>query len=205
MPMSFADDNPGYEIVTPEQAKNWISVQIEALKKVRLGCIAELPGDKEGTSRFQRKAYRIFLEKHGGVLGMLAILCRCQKLSEEAYNKLRSEAMELLGPSLIVGRYDWFSDIKGEDFTEERARNWLINQINALELARLDCNVVYPGDKARTAEAQQTADWRFVVKLGAVLGMIVALHKCRLLGDVAHNSFRTRAMATVVPTLVGTA
>ncbi|MHC4864665.1 MAG: hypothetical protein ACYTEX_11300 [Planctomycetota bacterium] len=200
--MSFVDDTPGYEIVTSEQATNCISEQIALLEKALLGCAVEFPGNKERTGRLQRKAYRVFLEKHGGALGMLAVFRRYRLLSKEVYKEFRVKMMALLGPSSIE-KYDWFFETESEDLTEEQAHRWLIDQIDALESARLRCNVYYPGDEDRTIETQKAADFRFVMKLGGILGMIVALHRCRLLGDVAYNEFRSKAMATLIPTVVG--
>lgn len=109
--MGFAEDNFGYEITTEEQAKNWIVTQVEALRTVRSGCNIEFPGDKAKTAEFQRKAYRTFLVKHGGVLGMLVALHRCRKLSDVAYNELHEETMALLGPT-IVGQGERYPDLR---------------------------------------------------------------------------------------------
>jgi hypothetical protein len=203
--MSFVDDNPGYEITTEEEACNWIAERIELVKKVRLGCVIELKGDKKQTKKLQMSAYRKFLQHQGGILGQLIVLYRCGQLSQEAYQKLRSEAMDLLGPSLVVGRYDGLSSVEPDGLNAERAHAWLEDQLEAVEHARLDCNICYPGNEARTKMEQETADLCLMVKLGGFLGMIIALHKCRLLDDVAHNEFRYRAMQQVAPTVVGEA
>jgi hypothetical protein len=201
--MSFIDENPGYEIVTEEQAKNWLLEYLCALETVRGGCNFVVPGDKLQTAEFQKSAYRKFIAKQGGVLGMLAVLCKAKKLSRDAYGLFKSQAMALLGPSLIIGRYDWFSRIEDDGLTSEQARSWALEQLALLEEARSDCNVYFPKDAAKTARFQQDAEMRFLVKHGCVLGMLVAMHRCRLLGDVAYDEIRTKAMALSIPTLVG--
>ena len=101
--MSFADDHPGYEIVTEEQARNWILEQLSALELARFECNVVFPGDRTKTVEHQRSAYRRFLVKHGGLLGMLTTLHRCRRLGDVAYNELRGRILKTLGATIVGG------------------------------------------------------------------------------------------------------
>lgn len=193
----------GFEITTEDQARNWILEQLGALETVRAGCNHVIAGDKQATVKFQQSAYRKFITKHGGVLGMLAVLYRCGKLGMPAYDMLRTQTMALLGPSLIVGRYDWFTHVASDGLTEDRARDWVLEQLGSLKEARADCNVYFPGDADKTVRFQQAAERRFLVKHGCVLGMLFALLRCRLLSDVGYTEMRVETMALLGPTVVG--
>lgn len=81
--------------------------------------------------------------------------------------------------------------------TEEQARNWVLELVADVELARAECNVVFPDNRARTVEHQRKAYRRFMVKHGGVLGVLMALYRCGKLGDVAYRELRQRALNTL--------
>jgi hypothetical protein len=89
--------------------------------------------------------------------------------------------------------------------TEDQARNWVIELVETVKAARRDCNVMYPGDQARTAAHQRKAYTAFLMKHGSALGTLMALHRCGKLGDVAYNELRQIAMDTLAATVVGVA
>lgn len=200
---SFADNHPGYEIVTEEQAKNLVKEQLDLLPAVARGCNITFPNDGKKTAEFRRSAYRAFLVKHGGVLGQILAFYRCERLRKETYRTLKAEAMSLLGPSLLIDRYGWASHDKETGLTTEQAKAWVVEQIESLDVARTHCNVIFPNDHGKTVDYQKNAERILLVKHGGVLGILVALHRCRRLSDVGYNELRERAMAVLVPTLVG--
>jgi hypothetical protein len=87
--------------------------------------------------------------------------------------------------------------------TEEQARNWVLELVQDVELARDDCNIVFPDDRARTVEHQRKSYRRFLVKHGSVLGVLLSLHRCGKLGDRAYSELRQRALNTLGRHLVG--
>ncbi len=87
--------------------------------------------------------------------------------------------------------------------TEEQAKNWVLELVQDVELARAECNLVFPDDRVRTVEHQRKAYRRFMVKHGSVLGVLMALHRCGRIGDVAYSGLRQRALNTLGPHVVG--
>lgn len=93
--------------------------------------------------------------------------------------------------------------------TEEQARNWVMEQVDQVQEARRNCDVrviVAPGgvpDQGMMVDYQRKQYAAFMVKHGAALGMIMALHRCGKLGDVAYNELRQIVINTLVPTVVG--
>lgn len=201
--MDYLEAHPGYELATEEQARNWIQEQLDVLPAVARGVNAIVPDNLPATGEFRQKAYRVFLTKHGGVLGQLLALYRARKLSKGAFVALRQATMALLGPSLIIGRYDWITYAGEVGLTATQAHAWVLEQIDRLQVARVICNVVFPKDHDKTVQYQKDAERLLLVRHGGVLGVLVALHRCRLLSDVGYNELREQAMAVLVPTLVG--
>ena len=87
--------------------------------------------------------------------------------------------------------------------TEEQAKNWIIELVADVELARDDCNVVFPDNQSRTIEHQRRSHRRFLVKHGGALGVLMALHRCGKLSDVAYNELRQKVLSTLAPRVVG--
>lgn len=83
--------------------------------------------------------------------------------------------------------------------TEEQALNWVLELVVDVELARAECNVVFPDDRARTVEHQRRAYRRFMIKHGSVLGVLMALHRCGRIGEVAYNELRQRVLNALGP------
>jgi hypothetical protein len=65
--------------------------------------------------------------------------------------------------------------------------------------------VVFPDDRARTAEHQRRSYRRFLVKHGSVLGALMSLHRCGRLGDRAYLELRQRALNTLATQITGEA
>lgn len=87
--------------------------------------------------------------------------------------------------------------------SEEQARNWVLDLVEGVKKARLDCNIAFPGDASRTVAFQRKAFHQFLVRHGAALGTLTALHRCGKLGDVAYNELRAVVLNTLTPTVVG--
>ena len=87
--------------------------------------------------------------------------------------------------------------------SEEQARNWILELVEGVKVARLDCNVVFPGDAARSVAHQRKAYHQFLVRHGAALGTLTAVHRCGKLGDVAYSELREVVLNTLAPTIVG--
>jgi hypothetical protein len=92
--------------------------------------------------------------------------------------------------------------------TEEQGRNWVMQLVEEVKEARAGCDVrviVPPGgtvDKAAMVDYQQKQYARFMIKHGGALGVIMALHRCGKIGDVAYNELRQIVINTLVPTVV---
>lgn len=94
-------NDPSYEIVTMEQAQNWVLELIEGVKSKRAECDIRFPNPSQVTKRFQEKAYTNFLIKYGAALGAVMALHRCRKLDDVAYNELRQKIVNLLLPTVV--------------------------------------------------------------------------------------------------------
>jgi hypothetical protein len=101
--MAFADDNPGYEIVNEEQARNVVLDLVNDVESARIACNIVVPDNHHATAELQRKAYARFMVKHGGVLGTLTTLHRCRRLNDVAYNELRQRVIQTLAPTIVGG------------------------------------------------------------------------------------------------------
>jgi hypothetical protein len=121
-------------------------------------------------------------------------------------NVLTNIAAERHEASREDARMTFADDHPGYEITtEQEARNWVIELVDDVESARLSCNVVIPDDQAKTVRHQQRAYTKFMVKHGSALGVVMALHRCRKISDVAYNELRQRVIQTLVPTVVGRA
>lgn len=93
--MAFSDDNPGYLLISDEQALNWVLELIEDAEQARALC--DIQTDAAAT----RKQHYTYLVKHGSVLGMITALHRCGRLSDVAVNELRAREMRTMLPTTI--------------------------------------------------------------------------------------------------------
>ena len=91
----YADHHPGYRISTEEEARNWMVELTDNVESARQAC------DLTTVPREQRKAYNIWVTRHGAALGTLTALHRCGMLSDVAYNELRERVMQTMQPTLV--------------------------------------------------------------------------------------------------------
>ena len=94
-------ERPDFEITSEEQARNWVMDLVKDVEDARQQCNVSVPGDQVTTASLQRKAYRIYLVRHGGALGTLTALHRCRKLNDVAYMELRQRVMLTLVPTVV--------------------------------------------------------------------------------------------------------
>lgn len=80
--------------------------------------------------------------------------------------------------------------------TSEQATAWVEELTHGVVQARAACDAQPSADLARKA----WATW--MVRHGAALGTLLALHRVGLLSDVAYNVLREKVMATMMPTVV---
>jgi hypothetical protein len=79
----------------------------------------------------------------------------------------------------------------------EQATRWIESQIELTESRRREV------DEQLTAAGQRTAWTRWMLQHGSALGVVMALHRVGLIGDVAYNLFNERIKRTTVPTVDG--
>lgn len=96
-------ERPDFEIVTEEQARNWVLELVAGVEQARADCNVEVPGDGAATVTFQRKAFTTWLIRHGSALGTLMALYRCRKLNDSAYEELRKRVMYTMLPTVVGG------------------------------------------------------------------------------------------------------
>ena len=87
--------------------------------------------------------------------------------------------------------------------TEEQARKWLLQLVDELKTARIACDVFMFKVGSMTVRQQQKNYNTFMVKHGAALGSLVALHRCGKLSDFAYEELRQTILETLKPTMVG--
>jgi len=100
--------------------------------------------------------------------------------------------------------------------TEAQARNWLVSLVEELrelraaidvpiEAAELLGSESVPIERARNmlAAEQRARYGHFRIKYGIATGVLLALHRCRKLSDVAYNELRAEILDTMTPTVVG--
>ena len=101
--MSFIDSIPGYRLESEDQIKNWILELVEESVRARDACNVEFPGDRMATITHQRKAYAIFMVKHGAALGALLAFHRSGKIGDVLYNEMRERVLATLAPTIVGG------------------------------------------------------------------------------------------------------
>ncbi len=89
--------------------------------------------------------------------------------------------------------------------TLEEARNYMIDLVDQLEEARRACDVILPAAPEIMVEHQQKAYKRWLIKHGQALGALTTLCHTRTINEVAYAELRDRIMATMNPTMVGSA
>ncbi len=102
-----------------------------------------------------------------------------------------------------LGSVDPRQDPNYEIRTPEQARNWVLELVDVVKEARLNCNVVIPDDKQATARRQQAAFRQFLVKHGLALGALVTLHRTGKIGDVMYNELNDQVISTFQASVVG--
>ena len=89
------------QIETEAQAISFMEELVRGVKDSRISCNIAFPGDQSKTVGHQRKAYYVYLVKHGAALGALTTLHRCGKLGIVAYNTFREQVMGTLIATVV--------------------------------------------------------------------------------------------------------
>ena len=83
-------------IDTETEATNWIVDLARDVERLRNSIDSEIMVVE------QKKLYTRFMMKSGEALGALQACKRCNRLSDEAYNKLRIKILDAQKPTVIV-------------------------------------------------------------------------------------------------------
>lgn len=95
-----------------------------------------------------------------------------------------------------------YDDVRKIEYAAQ-AETWLGKLIEECIQARALCDVTFPNDHNKSVRHQRAAERQYLIKYGAALGTLRALHGTGHIGDIGYETFRQRIMATVVPTVVG--
>jgi hypothetical protein len=95
--MSYADEHPGYRITSEAEARNYVVELVAGVKDARAVC------DVQPSADLTRKAWVLWMTRHGAALGALTALHRVGKLGDVAYNELRQQVMATMAPTIIEG------------------------------------------------------------------------------------------------------
>jgi hypothetical protein len=96
--------------------------------------------------------------------------------------------------------------------TSGQAYNYVVSIIEKVEAARLDCDVTFPDDKARTVRWQTRAFRKFLFRWGAALATLATFRmtRCpvdggdgRYLSSTQFMELRQRVMVLMAPRVVG--
>jgi hypothetical protein len=87
--------------------------------------------------------------------------------------------------------------------TEDQARNWILELVDGVKEARLQCDIMFPGDQAATVRHQKKSYAAFMVKHGSALGALMSLHRVGKISDVCYSELRKIVIDTLIPTVVG--
>jgi len=79
--------------------------------------------------------------------------------------------------------------------SEEQARDWVMRLVTELETERRRIDLILD------VVGQRRALDQYRIRFGNALGVLVALQRCRKIGDVAYNGLRERVMQTATPTV----
>lgn len=71
------------------------------VEAARAACNVVIPDNNVVQAREQMKAYRVFMLKHGGALGVITALHRAGRIGDVAYNELRQRVLDTLAPTLV--------------------------------------------------------------------------------------------------------
>ena len=88
--------------------------------------------------------------------------------------------------------------------TKDQAMRYAFERLDRLHEARINCNVVVPGDKVATMQAQKKAFRKYLMTLGAALEACSVLHSVGFLEDAQFSEIYDKAMCTMLADTVGT-
>lgn len=100
MSTKLSKDDPGVYLESQSQAVEWMEELVAGVELARVQCDVTYP-DNKITMQEQRKAYRVFLIRHGAALGTVMALYRCRKLTDNAYKRLRQRVVNTLVPTTV--------------------------------------------------------------------------------------------------------
>lgn len=89
------------EIVTEEDAVNYIREKVRELYELRIKCDVRPPGDKVTAARIQKRRYDHWRIQFGRAIGSLDTLMHCRKISQSAYEELRVQTLSTATPTVV--------------------------------------------------------------------------------------------------------
>ncbi len=87
--------------------------------------------------------------------------------------------------------------------TQEQATNVVDDYCRRAVQARLNCNVIIPGNKTATVKAQQQAYDNWLRWYGCAIGALTAFHGVRLIPENAYKLLQQKVYNTLAPQVVG--
>jgi len=87
--------DPGARLDSPEAAATWMRELIADVRLARAEC------DRVLDTKQLKRAYHVYLTKHGAALGSTMALYRCGMLSTEGYHQFRREILATLTSTIV--------------------------------------------------------------------------------------------------------
>ena len=94
---------PKAEILSEEQAQNYVVELVDEMNHWRQQCNVSIPGNRAATVKQQQRASWTYLTKQGQVIGALSAFKLAGLISDRCYQELKQNATNAVIPS-VVGR-----------------------------------------------------------------------------------------------------
>jgi hypothetical protein len=86
---------PGARLHSPDEAHTWVRELLADVRLARAQC------DRVLDAKQLKRAYHVYLTKHGAALGSVMALYRCGMLSTEGYHQFRREILATLTSTIV--------------------------------------------------------------------------------------------------------